>query len=204
MDDQSLKAFTAYKTVDKKIKPVSGTFPESTRVHRQFPHDPLEGLPELSRVPPKFVPTTQLTQERLDSLEINKEGFLWPEEEKLFQQVMLFNEYALTFEEVDRGTFSESYFSPYIIPTVPHTPWEYKNIPIPPGIKDKVIEVLKHKMAAGVCEMCQLAYRSRWFCVLKKSGKLRIVHDLQPLNAVTIRDAGLPLIIDDFVEPFAG
>jgi len=204
MDEQSLKAFTAYKTVDKKIKPVSGTFPESARVHRQFPHDPLEGLRELPRVPPKFVPTTQLTQERLDSLEINKEGFLWPEEERLFQQVMLFNEYALAFEEVDRGTFSESYFSPYIIPTVPHTPWEYKNIPIPPGIKDKVIEVLKHKMAAGVYEMCQSAYRSRWFCVLKKSGKLRIVHDLQPLNAVTIRDAGLPPIIDDFVEPFAG
>jgi len=35
-------------------------------------------------------------------------------------------------------------------------------------------------------------YRSRWFCVKKKSGALRIVHNLQPLNAVTIRNAGLP------------
>ncbi len=42
------------------------------------------------------------------------------------------------------------------------------------------------------------------FCVLKKNGKLRIVHDLQPLNQVTIRDAGLPPILDDFVEPFSG
>jgi hypothetical protein len=202
--EDSADIFTAYKTVDKKIKPVSGTFPESARVQRQFPHEPLDGLRELSRQPPDFSPTNHMTQERMNSLDINKEGFLWPEEEKLFQQVMAFNEEALAFEEVDRGTFSESYFSPYIIPTVPHVPWEYKNIPIPPGIRDKVIELLKHKMDAGVYEMSQSAYRSRWFCVLKKSGKLRIVHDLQPLNAITIRDAGLPPIIDDFVEPFAG
>jgi len=79
-----------------------------------------------------------------------------------------------------------------------------ENIPIPPGIKDKVIELLKHKMDAGVYEHCQSAYRSKWFCVLKKSGKLRLVHDLQALNAVSIRDAGGPPILDDFVEPFAG
>ena len=57
---------------------------------------------------------------------------------------------------------------------------------------------------SGVYEPSQSSYRSRWFCVLKKNGKLRIVHDLQPLNAVTIRDAGLPPILDSFVEPFAG
>ena len=39
---------------------------------------------------------------------------------------------------------------------------------------------------------------------MKKNGKIRIVHDLQHLNKVTIRDAGVPPILDDFVEPFAG
>lgn len=201
---ESIQAFTAYKTVDKKIRPIPATFPESAQVLRRFPHDPLEGLPKLSPTPPEFVPDKHMTQERMDQLEINKDGFLLPEEEKLIRQVMLLNEKAFSFEEADRGTFSEAYFTPYIIPTIPHVPWEYRNIPIPPGIKDKVIEVLKNKMSAGVYEICQSAYRSRWFCVLKKSGKLRIVHDLQPLNAVTIRDAGLPPILDDFVEPFAG
>ena len=38
---------------------------------------------------------------------------------------------------------------------------------------------------------------------MKKNGKLRIVHDLQPLNKVTIWDAGLSPIVNDFVEPFA-
>jgi transposase InsO family protein len=40
--------------------------------------------------------------------------------------------------------------------------------------------------------------------VLKKNGKLCIVHDLQPLNKVSIRDAGMLPIVDDFVEGFAG
>ena len=90
------------------------------------------------------------------------------------------------------------------MPIVPHTPWEYRNIPIPPGIRDKVIELLKHKINAGVYEPSQSSYRSRWFCVLKKNGKLQIVHDLQPLNKISICDAGLPPIVDDFIEPFYG
>jgi len=32
----------------------------------------------------------------------------------------------------------------------------------------------------------------------------RLVHDLQPFNAVTICTAGLPPKLDEFVEPFTG
>ena len=66
------------------------------------------------------------------------------------------------------------------------------------------MELLREKIVAGVYEPSQSSYRSKWFCVLKKSGKLRIVHDLQPLNQVTIRETGLPPNLDSFVEPFAG
>jgi hypothetical protein len=79
-----------------------------------------------------------------------------------------------------------------------------QNIPIPPGIREKVIDLLRTKINAGVYKPCQSAYRSCWFCVLKKNGKLRLVHDLQPLNKISIRDAGLIPIVDDFVESFAG
>ena len=197
-------AFTAYKRVDQKVNPISGTFPEEARVLRRIPEDPLLSLPKLEAISPSWEDTPRINQERLARLEINETGLLWPEEVKLFNQIMWLNQNAIAFEEEERGTLKESYFTPYIIPTVPHKPWEYKNIPIPPGIRDKVIELLKHKINAGVYEPSQSAYRSRWFCVLKKSGKLRLVHDLQPLNKITIRDAGLPPIIDDFVEPFAG
>ena len=72
-------------------------------------------------------------------MNINSKGYLWPEEEKLFQHILRLNEKALAFEEGQRGTFREDYFTPYIIPVIPHEPWEFANIPIPPGIKEKVI-----------------------------------------------------------------
>ncbi|KAJ8462647.1 hypothetical protein ONZ51_g10761 [Trametes cubensis] len=204
VEDQRCHVYGAYKPVDRRVKPVPGVFPEDARVVRQFPEDPLASLQPLTPHPPDFVPTMKLTRERMEGLKINADGFLWPEEEKLLKHIFSLNEKVLAFEEGDRGTFREDYFSPYIIPTIPHVPWMDKNIPIPPGIREQVIELLRGKLEAGVYERCQSSYRSKWFCVLKKNGKLRLVHDLQPLNAITIRDAGLPPSLDDFVEPFAG
>ena len=63
---------------------------------------------------------------------------------------------------------------------------------------------MKEKIKAGVYEPSHASYRSRWFCVLKKNGSLRIVHNLQPLNGVTICEAGVPPILDEFVESFTG
>ena len=194
--------YTMYKRVDQKIKPVSTRMPPEASVKRRIPKDPLASLPELPFHAPDFVPTAKLTAERLASLEVN-EGFLSPEEEKLFAHVMLLNEKALAFEDLERGTLNESYFSDYVIPTIPHKPWEFRNMPIPPGIMNQVLEVLKLKINAGVYEPSESSYRSRWFCVVKKNGKLRIVHDLQPLNKVSIRDAGMLPVVNDFVEGFA-
>ena len=195
---------TAYKRVDKKVKPVPGVHPEEAKGTYQIPRDPLLTMPALSPHPPDFIPTEKLTQERIDSLNLNPDGFLWPEEMKLFLHILKLNEKALAFSDEDRGTLSREYFSDYIIPVVPHVPWLEKNIPIPPGIKDRVISILRDKMASGLYEPSQSSYRSKYFCVLKKNGNLRIVHDLQPLNKVTIRDAGGPPLLDDFVEPYAG
>ena len=129
--------FTAYKTVDRRVRPVSGTFPQEARVHRTFPHNPLEGMSILLRNLPEFTPTKKITAERLEMINVNGDGFLWPEEEKLFVQVMVLNEAALAFEETDRRTLCEGYFSPYIMPTIPHTAWEEKNIFISPGLEKR-------------------------------------------------------------------
>jgi transposase InsO family protein len=200
----TLQAYTAYKRVGQKVHPVSGTFPEEARVIRQFPEDPLLSLPLLTTNPPEFTPTQRLTTERIKEFNLNSDGFLWPEEEKLFLHILKLNEATLPFEEKDRGTLRQDYFSDYIMATIPHTPWEFKNIPIPPGIRDKVIALLKSKIDAGVYEPSQSSYRGRWFCVAKKNGSLRIVHDLQPLNKVSIRDAGQLPVLDDFVESYSG
>ncbi|KAJ7479954.1 hypothetical protein B0H11DRAFT_1725195 [Mycena galericulata] len=109
-----------YKRVDKKIRPVSTTFSPEYAVVRNIPQDPLNTLPKLDPNPPPFTPTKRLDAERLKILEINKEGFLTPEEERLFERVMELNQGALAFEDVERGTFKDEYFSPYKIATVPH------------------------------------------------------------------------------------
>ncbi|KDR76049.1 hypothetical protein GALMADRAFT_23234, partial [Galerina marginata CBS 339.88] len=112
-------------------------------------------LPPLPKQPPEFSPTKKITEARMAELKVNSQGFLWPEEEKLFKHIMKLNEEGIAFEDAERGTLKKSYFSPYIIPTVPHRPWEERNIPIPPGLKDKVIAVLKLKMDADIYEHSQ-------------------------------------------------
>ena len=75
-------SFSAYKHVDKKVKPVSTTFLEEACVRRQIPVDPLKSLMPLSKHLPDFIPTSHITQECLDLLNINANNFLSKEEEE--------------------------------------------------------------------------------------------------------------------------
>jgi hypothetical protein len=84
-------------------------------------------------------------------------------------------------------------------------PWQKRNIPIPPGLRDKVIDLLCLKIKAGVYEPCQSPYRSRWFCTwIEAKQKLYIVHDLQPLNAVSLKESSIPSNLDQFMDQFLG
>ena len=78
------------------------------------------------------------------------------------------------------------------------------NFPIPPVLFNQIVDIIWDKIASGVYEPSTLSYWSRWFCVLKKNGKLRPVHDLQPLNAVTIKDVSLPPNVEGFMEQCGG
>ena len=65
--------------------------------------------------------------------------------------------------------------------------------------------MIKDKIASGVYEPSNASYRSHWFCVLKKDGhSLRIVHSLEPLNAVTIAHSGTPPATEELAARFAG
>ncbi|KAG2738246.1 hypothetical protein P692DRAFT_20759185, partial [Suillus brevipes Sb2] len=176
----------AYKKVANRIKPVATTMPAHARIIRQFPEDPLLSLPHLSSTPPDFEPGTRLTHDRMEELGVFQNDFLWHEERKLAAHVLNLNETALAWDETEKGRFRDDYFPPVIIPTIEHTPWVHRQPPIPPGIRDEVIALIKSKIASGVYEASNSSYQSRWFCVAKKNGSVRIVHDLQPLNAVTV------------------
>ncbi len=193
-----------YKRVAKKVRPVPTSLSEDFCVIRCIPSDPLLTLPALPLHPPDFVPGTRLTQERLDALELNQGNFLWPEELKLLQHVLKINELGLAWTEAEKGCFWDDYFSPVKIPVIKHVPWAHRSLPIPPGILDNVIQIFQDKFAAGVYEHSDASYQSPWFCVKKKNSSLCIVHDLQPLNAITIRNSGIPPLTDQLIESMAG
>lgn len=68
---------------------------------------------------------------------------------------------------------------------------------------DKVMDMFKGKITAGVYEPSDVMYCFCWFCVPKKNGSLRLVHNLLPLNAMTICNTAVPLFVDQFAEGIA-
>ena len=194
-----------YKKVANRVRPISTALPDKYRIIRNITGDPLADLPTLPTHPPDFTPGTRYTQERHNKYNINPDKFLWTEEEKLGHFLIKAQEAAFAWDESEKGQFNTDYFPPIQIPTIPHTPWVHKNIPILPGILAEVVRIIKDKIAAGTYEPSNSSYRSRWFCVIKKDGlNLHLVHDLQPLNAVTIRDPAVPPMTEQLAKSFGG
>ncbi|HEV7735893.1 MAG TPA: reverse transcriptase family protein, partial [Chlamydiales bacterium] len=206
-DGRPIMALVAgrYKKVADRVKPVPTTYPEKFKTVRRIPSDPLIGMPVLPKKPPDFVPTEKFTMVRKDEMKLNPEGFMWPEEEKLVIWIIRAHEGVFAWDASERGMFRKDYFAPIVIPVVEHVPWAEKNIPIPPGLYHEIVDIVKEKVQVGTYEPSISSYRSKWFCVTKKDGKsLRIVHDLQPLNAVTIQDSGQIPFTDLHTEVMGG
>jgi hypothetical protein len=139
-------------------------------------------------------------QEWYEKLQLNPNGFLWPEEEKLAHHLVKEQEECLSWIEEEKGEFRQDFFPPVRIPMVLHMPWVYKNIPIPPGLHDELVNIIRDKIVSGAYEPSNAAYRSRWFCVIKRDGSsLHVVHELRPFNTVTIRDASVLPITEQLV-----
>lgn len=204
--NEPLSVFASkYKKVAKRTFPVSAITPEEFRIVRRRPDEPLGGMPPLPTAAPPFEPGSRYTNERKAEQIVDPQDFLLPDEVDLCHWILRTNEHGLAWDESEKGRFLAEYFDPVRIASIEHVPWVIRNIPIPPGIRDRVIQIIKDKIAAGTYEPSNSSYRSTWFCVLKKDGtSLRIVHDLQPMNKVTIRDASLPPNMDQMAEDFAG
>ena len=194
-----------YKPVAKKVQPVAATLPEEFRATRQIIGDPLAGMPMLSPTLPDFTPTGCYNNEACDIVNANHSGdFLLPEEWKLMHHFMSVFEWGFAWNKRQKGRFCDDFFPLIKIPVIPHVPWALRNIPILPSIYNDVLKIIRDKIASGMYEPSSLSYRSRWFMVLKKNDKLRIVHDLQPLNVITIQDSAMPLFTEQLAELFGG
>lgn len=195
-----------YKPVALKVRPMYQELPDRFRIKREIIGDPLAAIPKLSPNPPDFTETGRYTQERMEKMDkVHKGDFLWPEERKLVHHLIMEQNEAFAWSDPERGKFREDFFPPVEMPVVEHKPWVLRNIPIPPGIYAELCKLIKSKIDSGVYEPSNSSYRSRWFTVVKKDGKtLRIVHSLEPLNAVTIAHSGLPPATEELAAHFAG
>ncbi|MBW0509026.1 hypothetical protein O181_048741 [Austropuccinia psidii MF-1] len=131
-------------------------------------------------------------------------GWLSEEETNLFKKFILLREKAIELCEEERGILKNSYGKPYKILVISHEPWQIKSIPIPESILTQFIELVRESICTGLYEKSTSIYNSSVFCVAKTNGKRRIVHDLQELNKVTIKDSVLPPHVDEFVGSFSG
>jgi len=70
-------------------------------------------------------------------------------------------------------------------------------------MQDEATQQVKEKLDLGILEFSQGPYRSRYFLVEKKEPDIwRFINDVQSLNKVTIREAGMFPAIDEFSEDF--
>jgi hypothetical protein len=194
-----------YKPVDRKVRPVPTYMPDPVgQIFKRVMIPDLSPLPLDIPFLSDFTPTERLTQERLDTmLRTVPDSFLLPREIDLLVYILSNRERGIAFTDAERGTFSRDYFPDYEIPVIEHTPWVQPPIRIPKAIEDTVRQMLTDQRDAGKYEYSTASYRSRIFTVAKKTG-IRIVHDVQELNKVTIRDAALPPRVDDFAEGHVG
>ena len=179
---------TKYKTVDKKIKPVAVPLPEdSWQKMKEVANDP-------SLRDPKTIGHV-FTKETKGKLRVGKEDFLLAEEEQTFRDMLERHGKAFAFLPREIGCADPRTIEPMVIFTVPHVPRAHF---------PKLIELLKEKVSMGILEPSNAPYSNRWFTVPKKNGSLRFIQDLQPVNKVTIRNAGIGPSVDEFAEAFAG
>ncbi|MBW0498251.1 hypothetical protein O181_037966 [Austropuccinia psidii MF-1] len=194
-----------YKSVLEKVRPGNEPMPQDLNPPLERPplsRDPYET--PLSPNPPLFQETFEVTNEILQAINFGPPGWLSNEEIILLKNFIALREKAIAFCEEKRGLIKHSYLKPLNIPAIPHEPWQKKLIPIAKSILPQFTGLIRERIRTGLYEQSTSSYTSPIFCVAKSNGKLRIVHDLQELNKVTIKDSGLPPHIEEFLDSFAG
>lgn len=195
---------TKYKPKGIKVEPVDAPLPDEFRtqfVVPKYSRDPYAS--PLTARPPKFVATERLNEENVAQM-VGPPGWLTPDEQDLLLHAAALRERAIAFEVHQLGQRKLSYGPATIIPTVHHQPWQDKPWPLPHALRPQVTELIRDQIKQGLMEPSQAPYSSRWFVIMKKSGKIRFIFDAQKMNSITIRDAGVPPSIRDYVDDMQG
>jgi RNase H-like domain found in reverse transcriptase/Integrase zinc binding domain len=203
--DWDVWARTMYKRKDRKVHPKNVALPDGIKPGGDVAGDDLEIGDDLGTgkgTGLKVPRGSRLTPARLAGMKIGV-GFLSEPERKLFIDILYEFEGAIAFEDSEMGLVKPEIEPPVVIHTVPHEPWQQNNIRLPKATQDAATAIVKEKQKLGILEHSQGPYRSRYFLVSKKTGQWRLINDVQPLNAITIKESGMPPSVDEFSEDFA-
>jgi len=192
-----------YKRKNRKVNPVNTPLPSGINPGGNANFGDTDG--PFGKRSGKIVPRgSRLTPERLAQIQIGN-GFLTKEEKQMFVDILFEYEGAIAFDDSEMGLLDPAIEPPVVIHTIPHVPWQQQNLRLPRAMQDEATKHVREKLANGTLEFSQGPYRSRYFLVEKKqAGSYRFINDVQPLNKVTIRDSGMPPLVDEFSEDFAG
>ena len=188
---------TKYKTIDKKIKPAAVPLPIGSEEKMKAASTELMLRP-IEKIGHHF------TSETINNLRIGGGEFLLQSEIATFKEMIFRHGKAFAFKAEEIGCVDPTVVTPMVIFTIPHIPWNFKPIAVPRARLPQLLELLKDKVKMKILEPSNAPYSNRWFTVPKKDGSLRFIQDLQPVNKVTIRNAGIGPIVDEFAEAFAG
>ena len=174
---------------------------ERERAMPRLPNEKYPGwlIPKFSRM----ARGARLTPERLQKIRVG-DG-LSMEERDLLAEVLHGREAALAWDFSEMGLVRPEVAPPQEIRTIEHKPWQHPGFAIPESLQEKTIEMVKERLAIGAIEPCHGHYRNPWYVIGKKEkGKYRLINACTEMNRVTLRDATLPPMADDFAENFAG
>ncbi|KAE8236273.1 hypothetical protein A4X13_0g9205, partial [Tilletia indica] len=196
---------TKRKSVEDKIRPTAA--PSSAFVHQPlrpitFTRDPY--LTPLNPQPPPFTYTSKLTEERIKNLHFGPDDFINVEERNLLLHVLKLRSDAIAFDKQDKRFLSEDIAPPFVINTIPHTPWTDFTPTYPKADRSNAIALLKDQIRDGDLEYSESPYVTSHFFVKKKDNSLRLIIDMRSANSFTIRDANIPPYLPDYVDGFVG
>ncbi|GBG72923.1 hypothetical protein CBR_g12644 [Chara braunii] len=146
----------------------------------------------------------RIPDEVAQTMKIAVEGFLTDQETRIIKEACQEFHLAFAFNDHQKGRLDTKLIPPVRIHTVEHECWNDKGPAYDFGIVGEVTELLREKMDSFVAEPTASPYANKWFVFRKPNKSLRWIQDLQKLNVVTIRDAGLLPQADLLAESHAG
>ena len=83
-------------------------------------------------------------------LRVGEEGFLLPEEQLCFRDMLKNRGKTFAFSPKEIGCADPRIVEPMVIFTIDHVPWNLKPIPVPRAHIPEIIEQLKEKITMGI------------------------------------------------------